>query len=152
MSNELKGQFAGRAALSRDASRPRLVDRYLSWIMAAGVMTIPVLGGIAAADDDDRHGDRGSGAAELRRFVDHQVGGIENLMVPAQDADLPQPRLADGSPDPVFEITEAKRYLGKQLFHDPVRTARILPEFGGVPATKQTASCASCHIGEAASK
>ena len=38
------------------------------------------------------------------------------------------------------------------LFFDPVRTARILPEFGGVLATKQTASCGSCHIGEAAGK
>ena len=78
--------------------------------------------------------------------------GIQKLMVPAHDADLPQPRLADGSPDPFFQTTEAKRYLGKQLFHDPVRTVRILPEFGGVPATARTACCASCHIGEAASK
>jgi cytochrome c peroxidase len=72
--------------------------------------------------------------------------------VPAHDADLPQPRLANGSPDPRFQTTEAKRYLGKQLFHDPIRTARILPEFGGVLATKQTASCGSCHQGESASK
>src|SRR6185369_2409057 len=57
-----------------------------------------------------------------------------------------------GAVDPRFRITEAKRYLGKQLFHDPIRTARILPEFGGVLATKQTASCGSCHFGEAASK
>jgi hypothetical protein len=68
------------------------------------------------------------------------------------DADLPQPRLPDDSPDPQFRTTEAKRYLGKQLFHDPIRTARILPEFGGVLAVKQTASCGSCHFGEAASK
>lgn len=73
-------------------------------------------------------------------------------MVPTRDVDLPQPRLANGSPDPKFQITEAKRYLGKQLFHDPIRTARILPEFGGVLATKQTASCGSCHQGESASK
>src|SRR5436853_4874983 len=38
------------------------------------------------------------------------------------------------------------------LFFDPVRTARILPEFGGISATKQTASCGSCHMGEAAGK
>jgi len=93
-----------------------------------------------------------SGPSQLRRFIDQQVGGLEKLMVPAHDADLPQPRLPNGSPDPQFQITEAKRYLGKQLFHDPIRTARILPEFGGVLATKQTASCASCHMGEAASK
>ena len=95
---------------------------------------------------------QGASPTQLRRFIDQQVGGIQKLMVPAHDADLPQPRLANGSPDPLFQITEAKRYLGKQLFHDPVRTARIRPEFGGVPATAQTASCASCHMGEAASK
>jgi hypothetical protein len=100
--------------------------------------------GIAAA--------QGNSATQLRRFIDGQVGGIQKLMVPAHDADLPQPRLANGRPDPQFQITEAKRYLGKQLFHDPIRTARILPEFGGVLATKQTASCGSCHLGEAASK
>ena len=100
--------------------------------------------GIAAA--------QGNSPTQLRRFIDQQVGGIQKLMVPAHDADLPQPRLANGSPDPLFQTTEAKRYLGKQLFHDPIRTARILPEFGGVLATKQTASCGSCHLGEAASK
>ena len=95
---------------------------------------------------------QGNSPTQLRRFIDQQVGGIQKLMVPAHDADLPQPRLADGRPDPRFLTTEPKRYLGKQLFHDPVRTARILPEFGGVLATRQTASCGSCHMGEAASK
>ena len=103
-----------------------------------------IFGGVAAA--------QGHSPTQLRRFVDEQVGGIAKLMVPVHDTDIPQPRLANGSPDPQFVITEAKRYLGKQLFHDPIRTARILPEFGGVLATRQTASCASCHVGEAASK
>ena len=111
---------------------------------AALAAFVVALCGVAAA--------QGNSPTQLRRFIDEQVGGIQKLMVPAHDADLPQPRLADGSPDPLFQITEAKRYLGKQLFHDPIRTARILPEFGGVPATKQTASCGSCHMGEAASK
>jgi cytochrome c peroxidase len=100
--------------------------------------------GVAAAQGDS--------PTQLRRFIDQQVGGLQKLMVPASDSELPQPRLANGSPDPRFQTTEAKRYLGKQLFHDPVRTARILPEFGGVLATRQTASCGSCHLGEAASK
>src|SRR5256885_16393182 len=76
-------------------------------------------------------------------------------MVPADDANLPQARLPDGSDasaGPRCKTTEARRYLGKQLFHDPIRTARILPQFGGVLATKQTASCGSCHQGESASK
>ena len=95
---------------------------------------------------------QGNNPTQLRQLIDQQVGGIQRLMVPAHDADLPQPRLADGRPDPFFQITEAKRYLGKQLFHDPIRMARIRPEFGGVLATRQTATCASCHMGEAASK
>src|SRR5262249_25957444 len=81
-----------------------------------------------------------------------QVDGIEKLMVPAENADLPQPRLSNGAPDPFFETTEQKRFLGKMLFHDPVRTVRILPEFGGILDTAQTASCGSCHFGAAASK
>jgi cytochrome c peroxidase len=117
----------------------------------AGALAIALLCGVTAAADGDP-GARGDGPAPLRRFIDAQVGGVEKLMVPSHDVDLPQPRLANGAPDPFFETTEAKRYLGKQLFHDPVRTARILPEFGGVLAAKQTASCGSCHQGESASK
>ena len=85
-------------------------------------------------------------SAQLRSFVDDQVG-IENLIVPAEE-DIPSPLLEDGTRDPRFITTEAKRYLGKQLFNDPVRTNNIRPEFGGVPETAQTASCGSCHLGE----
>jgi cytochrome c peroxidase len=113
-------------------------------VLAGALIVWMGCGGLAAA--------QGNSPTQLRRFVAGQVGGLRKLMVPAHDADLPQPRLANGQPDPIFEITEAKRYLGKLLFHDPVRTARILPEFGGVLATRQTASCGSCHMGEAASK
>ncbi len=91
-------------------------------------------------------------AWRLRRLIDLQVGGIDKLKVPERDADLPLPRQPDGTVNPRFATTEAKRYLGKLLFHDPVRTARIDPAFGGSLATKQTASCASCHLGEAATK
>ena len=71
--------------------------------------------------------DEGASAVQLRRFIDQQVGGIDKLKVPANDADLPQPRRADGSLDPFFQNTEAKRYLGKLLFHDPARMTRIRP-------------------------
>jgi len=112
--------------------------------MLSGILALAVLcGGLAAAQNDPK---------ELRRFLDRQTGGIEKLMVPADNADLPQPKLSNGDPDPFFETTEAKRFLGKMLFHDPVRTVRVRPEFGGVPETAQTASCGSCHFGEAASK
>ncbi len=86
---------------------------------------------------------------QLRRFIDEQVGGIQKLLVPDNDQ-LPQPRLPDGTltSDPRFQTTEAKRYLGKLTFFDPVTTARIIPSFGGVLATRQTGSCGSCHLGE----
>lgn len=104
---------------------------------------------------DSANGVDAAGSAsptQLRRFIAQQVGGLDKLMVPATDADIPTPLLPDGTVDPLYKTTEAKRYLGKQLFHDPVRMVRIKPEFGGVPATAQTASCGSCHLGEAASR
>ena len=127
-------------------------------------------------NDGDRRGDRPASPDQLRGFIGREVGGIDKLRVPAKDADLPVPRQPDGTVNRRFETTEAKRYLGKLLFHDPIRTARInanllqpvdLPTgtaFGGtvsasdpnvqsiVDATKQTGSCGSCHLGEAATK
>jgi cytochrome c peroxidase len=72
--------------------------------------------------------------------------------VPDNDLDLPQPQLPSGDIDPRYAITEAKRYLGKLLFHDPVRSTDIHPGLGGDFSTAQTASCGSCHFGEAAAK
>jgi cytochrome c peroxidase len=120
-------------------------------------------------------GDPGTDAEVVRAFVDQQVGGLANLKVPPSDDAIPVP-----PDDPMrpgrYKTTPAKTYLGKLLFHDPIRTARIntntavpldLPAgtaFGGtvsdsdpdiqsiVDATKQTGSCGSCHIGEAAGK
>jgi cytochrome c peroxidase len=91
-------------------------------------------------------------AAQVRDLLRLRVGDLRLLRVPARDVDLPQPRRPDGSIDPRFAITPAKRELGKMLFFDPVRSSDIRPEFGGVPATRQTASCGSCHLGAAASK
>jgi cytochrome c peroxidase len=131
-------------------------------------LLIVLLCGVAAAQDNS--------PGELRRFIDQQVGGIGKLKVPATNADVPVPRLANGTVPYRYQTTEAKRYLGKMLFHDPIRTARIniqtgqpldLPAgtaFGGtlsasdpniqaiVNATQRTSSCGSCHIGEAAGK
>src|SRR3954453_24131119 len=104
-------------------------------------------GGVAAAWNEDN-----DDAYRLRRFISQQVGGIEKLMVPATDADIPLPRQPDGTVNPRYQTTEEKRYLGKLLFHDPIRTARIDPAYGGVLATKQTGSCGSCHLGEVAGK
>jgi cytochrome c peroxidase len=66
----------------------------------------------------------GNGAAQLRDFIAAQVGGLEKLEVPAEDSAIPLPP-EDPSRPGRYKTTEAKRYLGKMLFHDPVRTARI---------------------------
>lgn len=124
-------------------SRPRRSSR-ITLVVPLLLVSSGVTSGIADA--------QGNSPTQLRRFIDQQVGGIRNLMVPARDVDLPQPRLPDGRPDPEFGTTEAKRYLGKQLFHDPARATRILPEFGGILSHSRTASCGTCHLGEAASK
>ena len=156
----------------------RLTQRLLRK-RAVFAATIVLLFGVPAAqsDDRDRDGDRdrGASAAQLRSFIGQQVGGIDKLKVPATNAEIPLPPAKPDQPDR-FLTTEAKRFLGKMLFHDPVRTARIninqgqpadLPAgtaFGGtvnasapniqaiVNAQKQTGSCGSCHFGEAASK
>ncbi len=91
-------------------------------------------------------------ARALRNAIIARIGGLEKLRVPERNEDLPQPALPDGSIDPRFKITEAKRYLGKLLYFDPVRMNRIRPEFGGDFSTMQTASCGSCHLGESAGK
>jgi hypothetical protein len=96
---------------------------------------------------------QGNSPVQLRQYIGQQVGSIDKLQVP-DEAHLPQPRLPDGTltADPRYATTEAKRFLGKLLFHDPVRTTRIDPSFGGVPATAQTGSCGSCHSAVAGSK
>ena len=118
----------------------------------------------------------GDGSVQLRHLIDQQVGGIDKLKVPPTNAAMPVPRQADGTVNYRYETTEAKRYLGKLLFHDPVRSARInintgvpldLPAgtaFGGTmnaadpnieaiaAAQRRDTSCGSCHLGEAAGK
>jgi hypothetical protein len=82
----------------------------------AAALTL-LCGAVAAANDDS--------PAQLRSFIDQQVGGLDMLKVPARDADIPVSRQPDGSVNYRYQTTEAKRYLGKLLFHAPVRTARI---------------------------
>ena len=133
------------------ASKP--VDRRRFLKHMTGALAISLLcGGVASAQGNSRD-DNGSRPIQLRQFIGEQVGGIQKLMVPDNEH-LPQARLPNGTltSDPAFQTTEAKRYLGKLLFFDPVRTARIIPQFGGVLATRQTGSCGSCHLGEVAGK
>jgi hypothetical protein len=76
--------------------------------------------GVVAAQDNAT-----KGADELRSYIGEQVGGLQKLKVPQRNEDLPLPRAADGTVPYRYEQTEAKRYLGKLLFHDPIRTSRI---------------------------
>jgi Di-haem cytochrome c peroxidase len=192
MSYEHETQSPLVTAPSGDYPPSKPARRNLLLGTAAGAMAAClILVGVAAADDDNDN------PVSLREYIGHQVGGLANLKVPARDQDLPLPRAADGTVPYRYEQTEAKRYLGKLLFHDPIRTTRIdinggqdgnagqpkdLPagsSFGGtlnatdpliqkifpngstatgseiqhiVASTKQTGSCGSCHIGEAAGK
>ena len=60
----------------------------------------------------------------LRDFIAQQVGGLDNLKVPADNDAIPLPP-EDPSRPGRYKTTEEKRFLGKMLFHDPVRTTRI---------------------------
>ena len=96
-------------------------DRYLSQQAAragaALLLLVSLLCGIVFA--------QGNSPVQLRNFIDQQVGGIDKLKVPSTNADIPVPRLPDGTVPYRYQTTEAKRYLGKLLFHGPVRSARI---------------------------
>ena len=91
-------------------------------------------------------------AKELRTMIATNVGGIDKLVVPATNEDIPVPIFEDEEKNRRVKTTEAKRYLGKQLFHDSTRTVRINEDLGGMPELLKTGSCGSCHFGEAASK
>jgi len=153
MKNKSEVQFAEPGNRQGETPTSKPVDRHRFPKQAAGALAIFLLcSGFGPAQDDSRR-DSDNRPAQLRQFIDEQVGGIQKLMVP-DDAHLPQARLPDGTltSDPRFQTTEAKRYLGKLTFFDPVVTARIIPSFGGVLATRQTGSCGSCHLGEVAGK
>lgn len=63
-------------------------------------------------------------SVQLREFISTQVGGLDKLKVPVDDASIPLPPEDPARPGR-YRTTEAKRFLGKMLFHDPVRTTRI---------------------------
>jgi cytochrome c peroxidase len=166
-----------RTVTFRPKRRPSRVASVMFYASA-----LPVWAGCQASMDggagDDLLGTRTqelwAGPDRLRAQIARQVGGLDTLTVPPDDASIPLPP-EDPSRPGRYATTEAKRYLGKLLFHDPVRTARInvntavpldLPAgtaFGGtveadadtdaiVAEQRQTGSCGSCHLGEAAGK
>jgi hypothetical protein len=62
---------------------------------------------------------------ETRELIGGAIpGGLANLMVPATDAEIPVPPAPQGYAGR-YDTTEAKRYLGKLIFHDPIRTQRV---------------------------
>ncbi|MFZ5896256.1 MAG: cytochrome c peroxidase [Myxococcota bacterium] len=63
-------------------------------------------------------------STRLRELIARQVGGLDKLQVPPDDESIPLPP-EDPSRPGRYKTTEAKRYLGKLLFHDPIRTVRI---------------------------
>src|SRR6266404_3632406 len=153
MKNKSEVQFTepGNPRREARASKPVYRRRFLKHM--TGVLAISLLCSGSASAKGDRREDNGASPVQLRQFIGEQVGGIQKLMVPDNDH-LPQARLPDGTltSDRRFQTTEAKRYLGKLTFFDPVTTARIITSFGGVLATRQTGSCGSCHLGEVAGK
>ena len=98
---------------------------YARVVLAAAAVLLYGASAVQADDrDDEGDGNRGGRSTQLRSFIDQQVGGIGKLKIPATNADLPVPPAPASQPDR-YQTTEAKRFLGKMLFHDPVRTARI---------------------------
>ena len=98
-----------RNSENRAARRTRVPCRELALLIA-----LASAGGVGLADE-------GQNGTWLRNFIDQQVGGIDKLKVPATNAGIPVPPPKPGEPDR-YLTTEAKRFLGKMLFHDPVRT------------------------------
>ena len=172
MKNKSNGHFRPPVnrrgyALNRTPAGRRQFQTPVARARALGLLLISFCG-VASAQGDS--------PTQLRQLIDQQVGGINKLKVPPTDADIPLPRMPDGTVNPRYQTTEAKRFLGKMLFHDPIRSARVnvnkgqpldLPAgtaFGGtvsasepniqeiVNAQRQDTSCGSCHLGEAAGK
>jgi Di-haem cytochrome c peroxidase len=109
-----------------DPPTSKPVDRHLLQTQVAragalGLLLISLCGGAAA---------QGNSPVQLRQLIGQQVGGIDKLQVPATNAAIPVPPPNPGLPANTpyrYQTTEAKRYLGKLLFHDPIRSARIGP-------------------------
>ena len=109
------------------------MDRDRRWVWSLGVCSLTV-SALAGCQAESSPGDDGSiaaaseslaiGSSGLRRLIARQVGGLDKLRVPRDNASIPLPPEDPARPGR-YRTTEAKRYLGKMLFHDPVRTARI---------------------------
>ncbi len=101
----------------RSRGRPGLA----TIVMATAVAT--TLYACGGSSDDAPANDTSANA--VRALIASETpGGISKLVIPATDAGIPVPAAPAGYPGR-FDMTEAKRFLGKLLFHDPVRTDRV---------------------------
>src|SRR5579863_444834 len=114
---------ANRQKISRTSKAQRLFQEQATRGGPIGVLLLLSLCGVADAQNN------GASPTQLRSLIAGQVGGIGNLQVPATNAAIPVPPPVAGSGNTPYryQTTEAKRYLGKLLFHDPIRSARIGP-------------------------
>jgi hypothetical protein len=119
MTFESKGPFAETANRQGVTLMSKAQHSSIKQLTSAGsaALLLVCLSAVAAG--------QGNSPTQLRQFIGEQAGGIGKLMVPSNDADLPQPRLPNGSPDPFFRTTEAKRFLGKMLGPDGKDSAGV---------------------------
>ncbi len=111
-------------------------DRRLGSTCAPAVLLLCGLVAACGSGDESSESAESSGSSggeavdpeAVRAFIGMQVGGIENLMVPADDA-IPVPPDDPERPGR-YKLTPAKAFLGKMLFHDPVRTVRVNKNVG----------------------
>jgi hypothetical protein len=115
-----------RARAARKAEARHIVQaaRRLRRTGAVFATSFGLLCGVPAALSHDRYSDRGEHALQLRRFIDQQAGGIDSLKVPARNTEIPVLPGKATEPDQ-YQTTEAKRFRGNMLFHDPMRASRI---------------------------
>ena len=109
-----------------------MLDQMRGRLLAAGhnALALALLCGCGSSGGDpvmDTNPDLGQSPATpqaIRALIGSQVGGLSKLTVPPDDASIPVPPDDPQRPGR-YKTTPAKTYLGKLLFHDPVRTARI---------------------------
>jgi hypothetical protein len=108
MKSEPNGHFL--VPVNRQGNTPtsKPVHRHLfqTPVARAGALLLISLCGVAAAEDDS--------PTQLRRFIGQQVGTIDKLKVPATDADIPLPRLPNGTVNPRYRTGSAQHRLKRR--------------------------------------
>lgn len=106
------------------------LKRQANLVVAASLLSVGAFAGCGDSDHSSPPPDSGSppdlgSPAVVRSYIESQIpGGLAKLKVPATDGAIPVPAAPQGYAGR-FDTTEAKRFLGKMLFHDPIRTSRV---------------------------